>query len=356
MRRPPPRASARTSLRRREHPGRRHGAGRKPRFPARGVPSNPARESAASPHYGTRRAPSIAAEAGHAVDADDGAGVRRVDELAAADVDPDVPEAVEEDEVAGLPATRSARSRSTARRCSAGARSRAARRRTSRGRSSRTRSGSRRPRRTGRRGTGARSRPPAGGRCRLPTATLTGGGGGSAGCDAGVGSLRAARRLPARRRRRGLLAAGAPALQPRRLLARASCAWSWWIDGGSTRADALCCASSAATCCFCAARPADGCYALSLELLELAARALHGVLEAGAPAARAPRPAARRACADSARSMTCERLCAPARTSSVLGAPLDVEGVEARHEPLLRGVEVAARDVRAGTCCAAGSA
>ena len=37
-----------------------------------------------------------------AVDADDGAGVRRVDELVVADVDPDVAEAGEEDEVAGL--------------------------------------------------------------------------------------------------------------------------------------------------------------------------------------------------------------------------------------------------------------
>ena len=37
-----------------------------------------------------------------AVDPDDGAGVRRVDELSVADVDPDVAEPVEEDEVAGL--------------------------------------------------------------------------------------------------------------------------------------------------------------------------------------------------------------------------------------------------------------
>ena len=43
-----------------------------------------------------------AAAARDAVDADDRAGVRRVDELAAADVDPDVAEAVEEDEVARL--------------------------------------------------------------------------------------------------------------------------------------------------------------------------------------------------------------------------------------------------------------
>ena len=99
-----------------------------------------------------------------AVDRHDGPGVRRVDELVVADVDPDVAEAGEEDEVAGLelrPRQVRRRSRSrTARPCSAAARRRAARRRTSRARSSRSRSGSRRPRRTGRRGTASRSRPP----------------------------------------------------------------------------------------------------------------------------------------------------------------------------------------------------
>ena len=74
-------------------------------------------------------------------DLHDVAGVRRVDELAAADVDADVAEAVEEDEVARLQlvAARPARRSRTARTTSAAARRRPARRRTSRGPSSRSR-------------------------------------------------------------------------------------------------------------------------------------------------------------------------------------------------------------------------
>ena len=102
--------------------------------------------------------------AGQAVDRHDRPGVRRVDELVVADVDPDVAEPGEEDEVSRLELrprrVNGVRVAVLRRRCSAAARRRAARRRTSRGRSSRSRSGSRRPRRTARRGTAPRSRPP----------------------------------------------------------------------------------------------------------------------------------------------------------------------------------------------------
>ena len=76
-------------------------------------------------------------------DLHDVAGVRRVDEVPAADVDPDVAEPVEEDEVAGLELahTTPARRRRTARSSSAAATRPPARRRTSRGPSSRSRTG-----------------------------------------------------------------------------------------------------------------------------------------------------------------------------------------------------------------------
>src|SRR4051812_6282101 len=73
------------------------------RSPAAPTAHRSARSSAKSSPSGLRNAPGAveAAEAGDAVDPDDRPGVRRVDEPAAADVDPDVAEAVEEDEVAG---------------------------------------------------------------------------------------------------------------------------------------------------------------------------------------------------------------------------------------------------------------
>ena len=79
--------------------------------------------------------------AGHARDLHDVAGVRRVDELAAADVDADVAETVEEDEVAGLELVAARPVRPAVLRVarSAATRRRPARTRTSRGPSSRSR-------------------------------------------------------------------------------------------------------------------------------------------------------------------------------------------------------------------------
>ena len=103
----------------------------------------------------------VGVPAGERADLHDVAGVRRVDELSAADVDPDVAEPVEEDEVAGLQVAARDRRRpcSTGRPCSAAARRRPARRRTStRPEQSKPRRGSRRPRRTAHRGSASRSR------------------------------------------------------------------------------------------------------------------------------------------------------------------------------------------------------
>ena len=98
--------------------------------------------------------------AGERGDLDHVARVRRVDEAAAADVDPDVAEPVEEDEVAGLELGQRDRAAVAVLRVRAVRQrdARSGRRRTSRARSSRSRTARRRPRRTACRGTASRSR------------------------------------------------------------------------------------------------------------------------------------------------------------------------------------------------------
>ena len=91
-----------------------------------------------------RRVPRL----GHARDLDDVAGVRRVDELPAADVDPDVAQPVEEDEVARLELSRDGNAGVPLRTAVVRQRTPSARRHRRRGRSSRNRTGSSRPRRT----------------------------------------------------------------------------------------------------------------------------------------------------------------------------------------------------------------
>ena len=140
----------------------------------------------------SRRAPStLPLRDGEALDLDPLPGLRRVDDPAAADVEADVAEPVEEDEVAGLEVARGrrrGRTRTARRRCAEAGR-RACRRRRRRARSSRTRSASCRRSGTARRAPRPRSGRPAG-RATGPRASARARGQRHRACRSGPGSQR----------------------------------------------------------------------------------------------------------------------------------------------------------------------